>query len=1571
MKIIKLLSVFMLSIMLAVTLIPSTAMISYAEDEGLQGTEIEEEGEGEPEDVEETPDEDIVEFNPVDYVGEDNPVAYCNKSYGAKLNAGTLAKAYQFTARTTDEYSFWMYATSTKQEDVELELTLFRKGSDGEYEIIEEGDCQYYSVELEKGTTVYAVLSLTEEYRGSTASVMFSINKYINSYKFIKNYNGDFDPIEIGTAKQFKLGLDEDQSEVKCFKVTPSETDSYSFVTSGGKSPVIDLFDKGSGNYRSVKNMYPGTKKDIKSTVKLDEGKTYYLVVYLQNTYEVIDPVDISLTINKTTETETGVDQNPDHSAIYLGGVELDEGITITDSDKDEYTASFVIGDETFYIAKDEVVYLGKREGEEHTTPGDEGNNLAFWVQGGSISKIVMSDGNVEYGSGRNDYMAGDSFQLGISGGNIGVIETSKATKFLSSWIQIYGGNVDKIVIGNSTSNDRGNNSMVSINDNRTMGEPISLELGYRGGKIIDSKVMMDALQFNYSLKIEITGESFRGLEKTAQFKDLPYCTINDMNLLTLHAMGGKFSNGSETIKGWFRSRNFDMAEDTEDSAIPEKPTKDGCIFKGWTLTNLDEYDSDGDEFVSVVSDNEMIDYVADIYACWIDEKSPMPMKVVITNDEDPYCINEAWCISDENIGNVFRGDIYGSIGENELNNYHVEITMWDSKKGDYVTNTYDFGEGEDLTPEYPLQNCWSMEFQSESKTGGNIETYIVRVFARIDIETVGFDLSYYNNDTALNKASYVSSEKADENGVIEVCIPSAANRVLAFASAGASYPEGGYGVRELKFEGDNDTIEKEFKFKNCENDSIYTYTLKLVRKDDSRITSLEDTLNGELESAPDATEDNSITIKIADPNQLSKYIDGYSRDGKRLSQIVDFNILLNNKFGLPPVKEYRIDNTSVYAYGEVNLFDKEGRDVWEIAEAENGGDDTEYAAVNEGEVYFAELGFSYWMEDINLDGAVRSNKLVPVKFEYVDIDSNLTESDLQQIAKGKKADYNQSIKYEDLAKVNLLANSGLVGTLPSMQEAGSMISAKNPDLYNELIGNSKFDIKLFSGLSGSGLDALGSSSQSVLICYFYNGVYYYALSNDEEETQLETSNTLYVDKTSANYGEAASARVNDYLSKSKADKKYEASFVALSGEELCEFLKDRMTVPSKAKAAYYTKHGISFYSDVTATDADSFIDTYEMWTYTSRKNAIKNGLIEPLKVEGNPVVLTYATDVDQNRLKSGKEAYQVYKMTLTSGSESLSDLYFIEGRDSNSPDLVIPTSSWTDRTEGIITEGTGIDIPIDTYHTAKELTASDEEYKKIDQENDADLSKADIYDLEAYSDISEKKVSDFGDGSMKVSVPVENTVTGASVAYFDDDGKMSNEEFAVGIETIGGQKYVSFTTNHFSTYGVFKQETKKSAYSVRVRTSTLPLKKKQSINAGANLTMTAGDKVASVSSSNGKVVKVSGATVKGLKKGKATVTVSLASGLRTAYVVKVQSSRVKAKISIGCPSKLTMRVGEKRAIGASKSPVSCTYPIKYKTSKKKVASVSGGTIYAKKAGSAKITVKCGSKKKTIKVKVI
>ena len=135
---------------------------------------------------------------------------------------------------------------------------------------------------------------------------------------------------------------------------------------------------------------------------------------------------------------------------------------------------------------------------------------------------------------------------------------------------------------------------------------------------------------------------------------------------------------------------------------------------------------------------------------------------------------------------------------------------------------------------------------------------------------------------------------------------------------------------------------------------------------------------------------------------------------------------------------------------------------------------------------------------------------------------------------------------------------------------------------------------------------------------------------------------------------------------------------------------------------------------------------------------------------------------------------------------------------------------------------------------------------------------------------------------------------------------------------------------------------------------------------------MAEGDSIVSWKSSNKKVVTVNKkGKLKAKKKGKATITVTLASGKTASFVVKVQKGKVTTKKVTGVKKKITLKKGKKYKLTPVLNPITSQDKITYTSSNKKVATVDKkGNIKAKGKGKAKITVKSGKKKAVCTVTV-
>ena len=162
---------------------------------------------------------------------------------------------------------------------------------------------------------------------------------------------------------------------------------------------------------------------------------------------------------------------------------------------------------------------------------------------------------------------------------------------------------------------------------------------------------------------------------------------------------------------------------------------------------------------------------------------------------------------------------------------------------------------------------------------------------------------------------------------------------------------------------------------------------------------------------------------------------------------------------------------------------------------------------------------------------------------------------------------------------------------------------------------------------------------------------------------------------------------------------------------------------------------------------------------------------------------------------------------------------------------------------------------------------------------------------------------------------------------------------------------------------------------------SSLKMKTGQSTTAFKATGFSEGDYVTAVTSNKPRTVKVTNVNKNGTfkltagkKKGSAVVTVTLASKKTASFKVTVQKAAVKTTKITTTTKSLTRAKGatyKKLASSIAVTPVTSKEKVTYSSSNKKVATVSSkGVIKAKKAGTAKITVKSGSKKVVVTVKV-
>lgn len=164
-----------------------------------------------------------------------------------------------------------------------------------------------------------------------------------------------------------------------------------------------------------------------------------------------------------------------------------------------------------------------------------------------------------------------------------------------------------------------------------------------------------------------------------------------------------------------------------------------------------------------------------------------------------------------------------------------------------------------------------------------------------------------------------------------------------------------------------------------------------------------------------------------------------------------------------------------------------------------------------------------------------------------------------------------------------------------------------------------------------------------------------------------------------------------------------------------------------------------------------------------------------------------------------------------------------------------------------------------------------------------------------------------------------------------------------------------------------------------KLTASSITLKTKQSTSDFTITGLANGDSIKSISLDSTKYVELSNVnlkkgtfTLKALKKkGTAKLRITLASGKIPDVSIKIQTGDVKTTKVTGVASKLTLAKGQKLTLKPGREPFTSKQKFTYSTSSKSVVKVtSSGQLTAVAPGTAKITVKSGSKKATCTVTV-
>ena len=239
---------------------------------------------------------------------------------------------------------------------------------------------------------------------------------------------------------------------------------------------------------------------------------------------------------------------------------------------------------------------------------------------------------------------------------------------------------------------------------------------------------------------------------------------------------------------------------------------------------------------------------------------------------------------------------------------------------------------------------------------------------------------------------------------------------------------------------------------------------------------------------------------------------------------------------------------------------------------------------------------------------------------------------------------------------------------------------------------------------------------------------------------------------------------------------------------------------------------------------------------------------------------------------------------------------------------------------------------------------------------------------------LDEKGTQEVTDPDKELRVPktdhkwIEVTETGGGTSYgIPDDGK-----------TYPIKQYQVIYKEVRCKFCGLRQSHDQITYALIVNAHKATLKYGQSTTGIKVTEMNSSDYLKSVTSKNTSIVKVSDVSKKGTfkltagkKSGKTLVHIELASGLAADVQITVQSGTVKTNYITGLKKSVNVSKGKTYTLKPTLDPITSQEKVTYSSSNTKVATVSSkGVITGKAAGTAKITVKSGSKKVTVTVKV-
>lgn len=328
-----------------------------------------------------------------------------------------------------------------------------------------------------------------------------------------------------------------------------------------------------------------------------------------------------------------------------------------------------------------------------------------------------------------------------------------------------------------------------------------------------------------------------------------------------------------------------------------------------------------------------------------------------------------------------------------------------------------------------------------------------------------------------------------------------------------------------------------------------------------------------------------------------------------------------------------------------------------------------------------------------------------------------------------------------------------------------------------------------------------------------------------------------------------------------------------------------------------------------------------------------------------------------QVQTESGDSIHAVFSSLEKKGTSVQTQ---IEG----SPSQKVVTASNVQNGNTIINGFSKISVGITKEVENSDGSTSIDKEKNLSIDN---LNPSHDYNISAETTDSEAKivVSEDTNGDGKFDKEVASTDTAVEKEHKWSKWKVIKQPTVLAK---GSKQRTCSVCNKVETQSIAKLKA-----TIKLNVSSVKLKVKQSTSKVKVTGLARGDAVKSWKSSNTKIVKVNnkGKITAQSKKGKATVTVTLKSGLSKKITVVVQKNTVACTgISLN-KSSLSLKKGKTFTLKPAIKPITCVQKIRYTSSNKKVVKVSRkGKITAIKKGTATITVTVGKKKVRCKVRV-